>query len=471
MYTRIRFFADHAAFIYAIQMPSRCMSCYKDFQSKASLKQHAQAVHLFTCQYCSRTFGSNNALESHSNAKHPPPPSFKCRYCSKAFYSQYALESHSDAKHPPPPSFKCGDCSKAFYTSDGRDVHFSAVHAHRKRTSQKSRTTYQAIYYAPPSLPAETVGMTIEQPSEPVDAKIVIADTEHVEDHPESQVAEPGHLENENLSRDGNNEGVGLTVRREHASEKEDEAAGVIADSDPKELLIEESTQKPEPIESDAEETRSIVSRTLSNRSIEDDHEAWFVVCIEDVDSDISEPIEIVNALADDETSQPSLSSDLQMLIESSSVTIEEGAEEPSIEAVDVVLLEAPSSTLSEAISLDDASVSGTSESDLSVLDSVEASSSVDSNLLLTLSEYLDMDDSSPQFDGENNTEEVAIGEQVDSISLCLKCLMCLSDAPNPLTTGCGHMFCRKCILNHLSTNDQCPVCRQDVVINLGLRL
>ncbi|KAI0790492.1 hypothetical protein C8Q75DRAFT_119575 [Abortiporus biennis] len=409
----------------AIQMPSRCMSCYKDFQSKASLKQ-----------YCSRTFGSNNALESHSNAKHPPPPSFKCRYCSKAFYSQYALESHSDAKHPPPPSFKCGDCSKAFYTSDGRDVHFSAVHAHRKRTSQKSRTTYQAIYYAPPSLPAETVGMTIEQPSEPVDAKIVIADTEHVEDHPESQVAEPGHLENENLSRDGNNEGVGLTVRREHASEKEDEAAGVIADSDPKELLIEESTQKPEPIESDAEETRSIVSRTLSNRSIEDDHEAWFVI-----------------------------------LIESSSVTIEEGAEEPSIEAVDVVLLEAPSSTLSEAISLDDASVSETSESDLCVLDSVDASSSVDSNLLSTLSEYLDMDDSSPQFDGENNTEEVAIGEQVDSISLCLKCLMCLSDAPNPLTTGCGHMFCRKCILNHLSTNDQCPVCRQDVVINLGLRL
>ncbi|KAI5622254.1 endonuclease domain-containing 1 protein [Silurus asotus] len=54
-----------------------------------------------------------------------------------------------------------------------------------------------------------------------------------------------------------------------------------------------------------------------------------------------------------------------------------------------------------------------------------------------------------------------------------LKCFICLDMLKKPVTTGCGHTFCKSCLDRHLSSNNQnCPLCKHplsDVKVNIVL--
>jgi len=50
-----------------------------------------------------------------------------------------------------------------------------------------------------------------------------------------------------------------------------------------------------------------------------------------------------------------------------------------------------------------------------------------------------------------------------DRVSSELDCQVCYSLILDPLTTPCGHTFCRKCIARVLDHTDLCPVCRRKV--------
>ena len=40
------------------------------------------------------------------------------------------------------------------------------------------------------------------------------------------------------------------------------------------------------------------------------------------------------------------------------------------------------------------------------------------------------------------------------------ECPICLSDFTNPVTTKCGHVFCRHCISEALQHSSFCPTCK-----------
>ncbi|KAJ3551351.1 hypothetical protein NM688_g4754 [Phlebia brevispora] len=48
-------------------------------------------------------------------------------------------------------------------------------------------------------------------------------------------------------------------------------------------------------------------------------------------------------------------------------------------------------------------------------------------------------------------------------------CRVCLKEPTEPTATVCGHLFCNRCIISHLSKNFQCPVCRRSLLISLFL--
>lgn len=43
------------------------------------------------------------------------------------------------------------------------------------------------------------------------------------------------------------------------------------------------------------------------------------------------------------------------------------------------------------------------------------------------------------------------------------ECCVCFENTTDNIVTHCGHIFCRKCMGNHLLRNDNCPYCRQSV--------
>lgn len=52
----------------------------------------------------------------------------------------------------------------------------------------------------------------------------------------------------------------------------------------------------------------------------------------------------------------------------------------------------------------------------------------------------------------------------VDNTSTSLECLICLELLCEPVTTICGHTFCRYCLIQYLSTKPQCPICRKPIL-------
>ena len=44
-----------------------------------------------------------------------------------------------------------------------------------------------------------------------------------------------------------------------------------------------------------------------------------------------------------------------------------------------------------------------------------------------------------------------------------LQCTLCYGHMYEPLTTPCGHSFCRICLLRSLDHRDVCPLCRSSL--------
>ena len=44
-----------------------------------------------------------------------------------------------------------------------------------------------------------------------------------------------------------------------------------------------------------------------------------------------------------------------------------------------------------------------------------------------------------------------------------MSCSICLDNAHNPFTSKCNHSFCNKCILEWITQNDDCPLCRNPI--------
>ncbi|XP_078126662.1 E3 ubiquitin/ISG15 ligase TRIM25-like [Sander vitreus] len=52
-------------------------------------------------------------------------------------------------------------------------------------------------------------------------------------------------------------------------------------------------------------------------------------------------------------------------------------------------------------------------------------------------------------------------------------CSICLDVFTDPVSTPCGHNFCKNCITEHWDTNDQClcPICKESFTTRPGLRV
>lgn len=57
--------------------------------------------------------------------------------------------------------------------------------------------------------------------------------------------------------------------------------------------------------------------------------------------------------------------------------------------------------------------------------------------------------------------DRIALQALKDSLRAELDCQVCYALILDPLTTPCGHTFCRKCIARILDNTDLCPVCRR----------
>ena len=57
-----------------------------------------------------------------------------------------------------------------------------------------------------------------------------------------------------------------------------------------------------------------------------------------------------------------------------------------------------------------------------------------------------------------------------ESIQREIECQVCYSLMLDPLTTTCGHTFCRKCVARILDHSDLCPVCRRHLPMRPGVQ-
>ena len=72
---------------------------------------------------------------------------------------------------------------------------------------------------------------------------------------------------------------------------------------------------------------------------------------------------------------------------------------------------------------------------------------------------------SSPD-DGSTVLEEVLMRQAKEATRHEMDCQVCYSLFDDPLTTGCGHTFCRACLQRTLDHSPYCPVCRCNITVN-----
>ena len=61
------------------------------------------------------------------------------------------------------------------------------------------------------------------------------------------------------------------------------------------------------------------------------------------------------------------------------------------------------------------------------------------------------------------------LGQLKDVVQKDLDCHVCYNLMLNPVTTPCGHTFCRKCLARILDHADMCPVCRRNLPLPASL--
>jgi len=71
---------------------------------------------------------------------------------------------------------------------------------------------------------------------------------------------------------------------------------------------------------------------------------------------------------------------------------------------------------------------------------------------------------SSTGFD-DQYTDEAVLAQLIETTHKELDCQVCYNLMLDPVTTACGHTFCRKCLVRTLDHSLHCPACRRAVVI------
>lgn len=46
------------------------------------------------------------------------------------------------------------------------------------------------------------------------------------------------------------------------------------------------------------------------------------------------------------------------------------------------------------------------------------------------------------------------------------ECVICMEELNTNITTKCNHTFCKKCMFEHLKKKNECPMCRQNILIS-----
>lgn len=72
-------------------------------------------------------------------------------------------------------------------------------------------------------------------------------------------------------------------------------------------------------------------------------------------------------------------------------------------------------------------------------------------------------------YDESAGRDEEMLGHLKDACQRDLDCHVCYNLMLNPVTTPCGHTFCRKCLARILDHADICPVCRRNLPLQSSL--
>lgn len=76
----------------------------------------------------------------------------------------------------------------------------------------------------------------------------------------------------------------------------------------------------------------------------------------------------------------------------------------------------------------------------------------------------------SPSGDDYEDLDITMLAHLKEATKTELDCQVCYALMLDPLTTTCGHTFCRKCVARVLDHSTMCPVCRRDLPMPPGVR-
>lgn len=76
----------------------------------------------------------------------------------------------------------------------------------------------------------------------------------------------------------------------------------------------------------------------------------------------------------------------------------------------------------------------------------------------------------SPSGDTYEHLDVAMISYLKEATKAELDCQVCYALLLDPLTTTCGHTFCRKCVARVLDHSTLCPICRREILLPPGLR-
>ncbi|KAI9038450.1 putative ATP-dependent protease (CrgA) [Aspergillus affinis] len=71
---------------------------------------------------------------------------------------------------------------------------------------------------------------------------------------------------------------------------------------------------------------------------------------------------------------------------------------------------------------------------------------------------------------GQGDRDDGTLVRLKEAIRNELDCHVCYSPIQDPLTTSCGHTFCRLCVMMVTNHSDLCPVCRRKLIVDSTVR-
>lgn len=107
-----------------------CMTCYKSFASKDTLKIH-QRIHTgempYSCSNCDKSFKSQGAIHVHLRT-HTKERPYACSICDFSFSQSGQLKVHIQRRHNGDRKHKCNQCNMTFYKRTSRKSHMYRQH-------------------------------------------------------------------------------------------------------------------------------------------------------------------------------------------------------------------------------------------------------------------------------------------------------------------------------------------------------